>query len=30
MKLNDEWIEANLGPDEPGPVEIFMNAHAGG
>jgi Fe-S-cluster containining protein len=28
MELNHEWIEANLGGDEPGPVEIFMDAYA--
>lgn len=27
MELNREWIEANLGADEPGPVEIFMNSY---
>jgi Fe-S-cluster containining protein len=26
MELNHEWIAANLGGDEPGPVEIYMNA----
>ena len=28
MELNHEWIAANLGGDEPGPVEIYMNAYA--
>ena len=27
MELNHEWIDANLGGDEPGPVEIFMDAY---
>ncbi len=27
MELNHEWIEAHLGGDELGPVEIFMDAY---
>ena len=27
MELNHEWIAANLGGDEPGPVEVYMNAY---
>ena len=27
MELNHEWIAANLGGDEPGPVDAFMNAY---
>ena len=27
MELNNEWIAANLGGDEPGPVEVYMNAY---
>ena len=30
MEINQEWIDANLGGDEPGPVEIFMNAYERG
>ena len=26
MELNHEWIDANLGGERPGPVEIFMDA----
>jgi Fe-S-cluster containining protein len=29
MELNHEWIDAHLGGDELGPVEIFMDANAG-
>jgi Fe-S-cluster containining protein len=28
MELNHEWIDAHLGGDELGPVEIFMDAYA--
>ena len=28
MELNHEWIDAHLGGDELGPVEIFMDANA--
>jgi Fe-S-cluster containining protein len=28
MELNQEWIDAHLGGDEPGPVEIYMDAYA--
>lgn len=28
MEINQEWIDENLGPDGPGPVEIFMNAYS--
>lgn len=27
MELNHEWIAANLGGDEPGPVDAYMNAY---
>lgn len=29
MQLNQEWIDAHLGGDVPGPVEIYMNAYQG-
>ena len=27
--LNQEWIDAHLGGDELGPVEMFITAHTG-
>ena len=27
MELNHEWIDAHLGGERPGPVEIYMNAY---